>query len=164
MELIILAAVDEDGGIGKGGTMPWHEPEDLKNFARRTMFHHVVMGYNTWLSLDGKPLHHRTNLVLTSMPRRSGDANVMHSLDDLFEYYKSSKLACLYVIGGAKVYEQLLPMVSTMYITRIKGDYDCDTHFPEIDLSEWDIINETKLSETATEFTYVRIEKCQPTK
>lgn len=128
---IIIAAVADNGVIGSYGKLPWHIPEDLKRFKQLTSLNIVMMGRKTFDSLDNRPLPNRLNLVLTRNPQISSNPNLKFVSDPIkiiHEYVNDKR--SLYVIGGAQVYEQMLPYVDALDITRVKGNYEGDTFFP----------------------------------
>jgi dihydrofolate reductase len=140
MEKIIIAAVSENGVIGKDGDIPWYYPDDLKHFKEKTINHPVIMGSSTYRSLpeDFRPLPSRHNIVLT----RSGvevdeSVDIANSLDEawkLAEKYDEKA----FIIGGETIYEQTLSEADQMILTRIHQDYDGDTFFPEWNKENWE--------------------------
>jgi len=115
--------------IGKDGDLPWHLPEDLKFFKKTTVGAPVIMGRKTYDSI-GRPLPKRTNIVLTTDPNWSAKGVVViHSLEGLQEALLESEKA--FVIGGAQVYEQFLPLMDELLISKIKKSYQGNTYFPE---------------------------------
>jgi dihydrofolate reductase len=149
MELVIVAAVAENGVIGVDGGMPWHYPDDLKHFRETTTGHPVVMGRRTFESIAdrlGEPLPDRTSVVLTtrdpeelsldSAPERD-DVLVVDSVEAAIDAAEATGADVAYVIGGASVYEQFLPRADRLLITEIAETYQGDTYFPEFEESEW---------------------------
>jgi dihydrofolate reductase len=133
-----IVAVDNSWGIGFNGDLLEHIPEDLKYFKELTSGHCVMMGRKTWESLPKKPLPNRTNIVITNNPNKYNDAEFM----DLFNatlYLIYNKNDDIFIIGGGKIYEELLPMCDRVYVTKIFKDHDqVDTYFPNLDKSdEW---------------------------
>ncbi len=133
-----IVAVDNDWGIGFNGDLLEHIPEDLKYFKTLTTGNTVIMGRKTWDSLPKKPLPNRTNIVITSNPNMYNDVEFM----DLFDaklYLIYNKNEDIFIIGGGKIYEELLPMCDRVYVTKIFKDHDqVDTYFPNLDESdEW---------------------------
>jgi len=130
-QLIAIAAMATNRVIGKDGGLPWHLPCDLQFFKQTTMGHPVLMGRNTFESIEsklGKPLPGRRNIVLShTMAPRAG-VEVIRSIAEL------EKLADLsgpvYLIGGAQLYDQLLPECDELLLTLIQTPYDGDTFFP----------------------------------
>lgn len=142
-----------NGGIGYKGGLPWpHCKPDMAHFAKRTTGagnNAVIMGKTTWDSIPCRPLRRRTNLILSS--RANNNANESNdssesnsslerwfsSIADLFEHLESATYDEVWVIGGASIYEQFLAMhakneivIDEMCITRMEGDFECDTFFP----------------------------------
>ena len=149
MRKCIIAAVADNGAIGVRGGMPWHISEDLKYFKRVTMGCPVIMGRTTFESL-GKPLPGRLNIVLS---RSRGDfpegvVCVQSAEEALREAGRTGAEQC-FIIGGAKVYAQLLDCADRLYLTRVHTVVgDADAFFPEIDTDVW---REESCSETFTD-------------
>lgn len=142
MLISIIAAVDERGGIGRNGGMPWHLSEDLKNFRALTLGHHVLMGRKTYRSAEGK-MPGRNLMVLSRDPGfRTSDATIYTDLETALQAARSSGEEELFVIGGAQIYAQALPLAQRFYLTRVNTDAGCDTFFPEFDISEWKLVEQ----------------------
>ena len=124
-----VAAMAANRVIGRNGTLPWRLPEDLKFFRALTTGHPIVMGRKTWDSL-GRPLPRRRNIVLSrSMPPAEG-AEVVRSLQEL----RALGLAGdVFVIGGAEIYQLLLPQCASVYLTVLTNNAEGDTFFPEFE-------------------------------
>lgn len=159
----IIAAVDKNWGIGKDQELLVRIPMDQKFFRETTTGKVVVMGRKTLESFpNGLPLKNRTNIVLTRNPNyKVKDASVVHSIEELFEELKQYDSEDIYVIGGEKIYEQLLDLCDVAHITKINYAYDADAHFPNLDeREEWVITGD---SEEQTyfdlEFFFYRYEK-----
>ena len=149
MEKIIIVAVSENGVIGKDGDIPWHYPEDLKHFKKKTMDHPVIMGSSTYRSLpeDFKPLPGRKNIVLT----RSGidvdeSVSVANSLDEAWKIAGEHDEKA-FIIGGATIYEQTLKDADKLVLTRIHEEYDGDTFFPDWNKENWKEVKRDELEE-----------------
>ena len=150
MEIHIIWAQDNNSGIGKNHKLPWHIPEDLKNFKKLTMGHYVLLGRKTYESI-GRPLPGRTLLVLTR--KKEGEKIPLHpsvipvhSVEEAMELARRNDEKELMVAGGAQVYEQLIPFAQTLYLTRIKGVKEADAFFPNFEIEEkssW-ILSESK--------------------
>lgn len=142
MIISLLAALDERNGIGKNGRLPWHLSNDLKNFRRLTMGHHVLMGRKTYDSSQGK-MPGRKLIVLSRDPNfHPADAQVAASLDAGVELARSARESELFIIGGAQVFAQALPLAQCFYLTRVHTDADCDVFFPSYDSSEWGLVEQ----------------------
>ena len=129
MKLIAIVAHDPNRLIGSQGDLPWHLPGDLAFFKKTTSGHPIVMGRKTFESI-GRVLPKRQNIVLTRDPNWSAEgATVIHSPTDLPE----TALALpdpVFIIGGAEIYQQFLPLLDEILVTRVKNAYEGDTHFP----------------------------------
>jgi dihydrofolate reductase len=134
----IITAMTQAGVIGKGNALPWHIPDELKNFRRLTQGSTVIMGKRTFESI-GRPLPNRNNVVLGPSDWEAPGIVVCQSIDE------SLKIAQLYgndifVIGGAQTYAQFLPLAQRLVISYIKQDYEGDVFFPAFNLSEWNVV------------------------
>jgi dihydrofolate reductase len=126
--IIAIVAHDEYYGIGKDGKIPWKCLEDLKLFKQITYGHKIVMGRKTWESLPSKPLPGRTNIVITN--QKNYDAPGAIISDDIV--WPDDDIDNLFVIGGSSVYEMYIPYLDAIYMTKIKGNYNCDIKFPSL--------------------------------
>lgn len=136
MRLGLIWAQDRRGGIGAGGALPWHLPEDLAWFRRVTAADPVVMGRATWESLPERfrPLPGRRNVVLTSDPAyRAPGAVVVPSLDAALAAVADADRA--WVIGGGRLYAQAIGRADELVVTHIDVDAAADTFAP--DVSGW---------------------------
>jgi dihydrofolate reductase len=131
--LVLIAAVADNGVIGRKGVLPWRLPEDLKHFRRLTLGKTVLMGRKTWQSL-GKPLDGRDNWVLTrDFGFTAPGARVFYELDQAL----AAAPAELMVIGGAELYQQTLPLARRLELTRVHWKVEGDARFPLFDDREW---------------------------
>ncbi|HXU32732.1 MAG TPA: dihydrofolate reductase [Thermoanaerobaculia bacterium] len=142
MKTTIIAAVAANRTIGvlRNGKadVPWHLPEDLRRFKRRTLGHVMVMGRATWESIGGKPLPGRTNLVLTRNPDlMAPGARIVSTLEAAFDVGREQGDDELFVVGGAVVYAAALPVVDRLDLTLIEREYAGNAFFPEVDWSVW---------------------------
>ena len=144
MKLALVAAVAENGVIGADGGMPWHYPEDLRNFKETTMGHPVVVGRTTYESIEdrlGGPLPGRTNVVLSRRDSLDLPEGAVHAQDieaalEAAEAALDPDQETVYVAGGATVYEACLDRADELVVTEIPEAPDGDTRFPEIG-PEW---------------------------
>lgn len=133
-ELVIIAALAESNRvIGKGFSLPWHIPEDLKRFKRLTRGHPLIMGRKTFESIllqFGGPLPERRHLVLTHRPDRVRHpaAECFRSLEDALAEVAPSET--VFVAGGATIYELTIGSVDRLELTIVEGHYDGDAFFP----------------------------------
>jgi dihydrofolate reductase len=133
--LTIIAALADNGVIGRAGTLPWHLPDDLRRFKSLTMGRPILMGRRTFESI-GRPLPGRRNLVLTrsSKPFPAG-VEAVASLESVLDEFASAPELC--VIGGAEVYRQALPHTDRLELTRVHTQPAGDVSFPEFDMAQW---------------------------
>ncbi|ADB37102.1 dihydrofolate reductase [Spirosoma linguale] len=137
MKISLIAAVAQNGVIGRENDLPWHLPDDFAFFKRKTSHHPIIMGRKSLESL-GKPLPNRTNIVLTRNAEFSAaGVTIVHTLDDAIAEAKAINQTEIFVIGGAEIYKMALPIATTLYLTEIHQDYDGDAYFPEFDKNEW---------------------------
>lgn len=131
----IIAAMAHQRVIGLHNRLPWRLPADLSHFRRTTLGHAVIMGRKNYESI-GKPLHQRLNIVLSSDPGyRAPGCRVVSSLAEALDAAGDDPE--IFIIGGALVYAQALPLAARMYLTLIDGEFAGDTWFPEYDEREW---------------------------
>jgi dihydrofolate reductase len=141
MRLALIAAVAENGTIGRDNGLPWYLPEDLKYFKRVTLGKAIVMGRKTWDSI-GRPLPGRTNIVVSRQPDLSIEgATVVKDLTAALEL--ASRIATvdgseeLMVIGGAEIYQLALPLAQRLYLTEVHAVVAGDALFPTWDRAQW---------------------------
>lgn len=143
----LIAAVDENWAIGKNNQLLVRIPADQKFFREMTTGKVVVMGRKTLESFpNGQPLKNRTNIVLThNKDYAVKDAVVVHSMDELHEKLKKYDSDDVFVIGGEKIYEQLLDECDVAHITKIDFAYDADAYFPNLDQNpDWEITGDSE--------------------
>lgn len=137
MLVSMIAAVAENGVIGRDGGMPWHLPADLKFFRRTTMGKPIIMGRKTFDSI-GKPLDGRLNIVVSRHPTESlKECVVVSSIERAIEVALQTGVEEAVVIGGGTIYAQALPLAQRVYLTRIHASVDGDTFFPTLEPSAW---------------------------
>ena len=141
MKVAIVAAVAENGVIGADGEMPWHYPADLERFKELTVGHPVIVGRKTYEAIVdrlGHPLPERLNVVLTSQELDLPDGAVAaHSVEAALDAAGATESDVVYVIGGAAVYEQFLPLADELHLTEIPESPPGDTYFPDWDATAW---------------------------
>ncbi len=137
MALHLIFARARNGVIGHNNTLPWHLPEDLAHFKQTTLGQPVVMGRKTWDSLPPKfrPLPGRTNIVVTRQSNwKAEGAKVAHSIKEATTL--CSEESKIWVIGGAEVYAQAMPLAQSAVVTEIDADFEGDAFAPIFD-SNW---------------------------
>lgn len=136
--LSLIVAIGKNREIGKDNKLLWHIPEDLKFFKEKTMGKTIVMGSNTFYSLNGL-LPNRHHIVLTQddyeFPK---EVEVFNDFNELLDHLKSLDDDEIFVIGGAAIYKLFIDYVDKMYVTEIDKEYDADKFFPEIKSECWD--------------------------
>ena len=133
MKIGLIWAQARNRVIGKNGVMPWHLPEDLAHFKRVTLNHPVIMGRKTWDSIPPKfrPLPGRTNIVVTRQADwHEKGAQCSSSLREALQQCENSEQ--VWVIGGAQIYAQALPLADELVVTEIDAAFDGDAHAPAI--------------------------------
>lgn len=137
MRISLIAAVAENGVIGREGGLPWRIPEDLKFFKATTLGKPVIMGRKTYQSI-GKPLPGRLNIVLTrDRAWHAAGVTVAHDLETALRIAQDTGADEAMIIGGADIYEMALPLAHRIYLTRIAREFDGDAQFPFLDPAEW---------------------------
>ena len=151
----LIVAVDQNWAIGKDGEQLVYLKEDLKRFRTLTSGHTVILGRKTLATFPGgRPLKNRRNLILSRNPQFQAEgAEVFSSVEELVQRADGDA----FVIGGASVYEQLLPYCDTAYITKIHAAFPADTYFPDLDKSEeWEVVEESEsLEQDGIAYHYV---------
>ena len=143
----LIVAVDAKWGIGNKNSLLVRIPEDQKWFRETTTGKAVIMGRKTLESFpNGLPLKNRTNIVLTANENYDGKgAIVVHSMEELKEELKKYNSEDVFVIGGEKIYEQLLDECDVAHVTKIEFAYDADSYFPNLDENpDWEITGDSE--------------------
>lgn len=159
--LSIIVAIDNNNGIGKDNSMPWHLSDDLKRFKTITMGHTVIMGRNTWLSLPFKPLKGRRNIVIsTNMPETEG-CEIARSINEAIALIKNEEQA--FIMGGARIYKQTINHADELIVTHIHKTFEgIDTHFPTIDPNQWEIKEQSEIlfdENSQLEYQYITYQR-----
>lgn len=130
MKLIAIVAHDPNRLIGSKGDLPWHLPADLAFFKKTTSGHPIVMGRKTFDSI-GRALPKRQNIVLTRDQSWSAEnVTVIHSPEEVRQL-TFTQPDPVFIIGGAEIYQQFLPLLDEILVTKVKTQYEGDTFFPE---------------------------------
>ena len=131
----IVVAVDENGGIGRAGQLPWHLPDDLRRFKQLTLGKPIVMGRKTWDSI-GRPLPGRHNIVVSRQPGLElPGATVVASLEAAFTAAGDAPEIC--VIGGAEIFRLTLPLTDVVHLTVVHATLPADTRLAPFDPDAW---------------------------
>jgi dihydrofolate reductase len=133
--LSVIVAMAKNRVIGADNRIPWHLPSELKLFKEVTMGHHIVMGRRTWESIN-RLLPGRTTIIVTRQPDYAmPGAIVVHSLEDAFA--ASAGDDEVFVIGGAELFRETLPIADRLHLTIVDAAPEGDTYMPDIDWSAW---------------------------
>ena len=141
MQIVLVAAVAENGVIGNGNAMPWRLKSDLQRFRARTIGKPVIMGRKTYESL-GRPLAGRTNIVVSRDPAFGASGIlVATSIEQAMEAARGDALrrggAEIVVGGGSHIYAAMMPVATRLDITQVHARPDGDSVFPPIDPALW---------------------------
>lgn len=138
MRIAVVVAMSRNRVIGRDNALPWHAPEDLKRFKRLTTGRPIIMGRKTYASI-GRPLPKRLNIVITR-DRGFHAAGVVnaYTIEEALRLAEESMLGDeAMVIGGAQIFELVLPMTQVIHLTEIELDAEGDTFFPALDPADW---------------------------
>jgi dihydrofolate reductase len=133
----VIVAVAENGTIGDKNTLLWHIKEDMKHFRTLTTGHPVVMGRKTYDSL-GRPLPNRRNVVITRQDIAIEGCEIAHSLEEALSLFTPDEE--VFVIGGAQIYAEAMPLADRFYLTVVEHPYEGDTAFPKWDRDQWQLV------------------------
>ena len=161
--LHLIFARAANGVIGRDGHLPWHLPEDLAHFKRTTLGCSVIMGRKTWDSLPPKfrPLPGRLNIVITRQSDwQAAGAQRAGSLDEALRHCPAGGEA--WIIGGAEIYAQTLPLASTAVVTDIEAPFDGDAFAPQFGPDWVETGRERHISATGLVFSFVTYQHHSP--
>lgn len=137
----IIVATDRNNLIGKDNDLPWRIPADLAYFKKVTMGSTIVMGRKTYESI-GKPLPNRRNIILSRQEFHADGCETLHSLEEVQHLNKDDEE--LFIIGGAHIFKEALPIADLLYLTYIDEEFEGDTYFPEVNEHDWKLISSEK--------------------
>lgn len=131
--------MDRNRVIGYQGKLPWHLPADLQRFKGLTMGHHIIMGRKTWESI-GRPLPGRTSVVVTRNAQYAAPGALLApSLPEAVALAQGDPEP--FVIGGAEIFRQALPLSNRVYLTEILAEYEGEVWFPELPVAQWTCVH-----------------------
>lgn len=146
--------------IGIDNRMPWHLSADLKKFKQITMGAPILMGRKTFESI-GRPLPGRRNIIISRNPAyRQTGCETFTDLDQALGSCRDAEE--IFVIGGAKLYQTLLPLAETIYLTEINREFAGDTFFPEFDRQVWREIDRQDIDDDETvdfSYSFIKLQK-----
>src|SRR5690349_399237 len=140
MRISFIVAKAENNVIGIGNKLPWHLKDDLQNFKRITMGHHILMGRKTFDSI-GKPLPGRMSLVISSEARANSDSVLW--FNSIFRAIKQAERngeTELFIIGGEQIFKYALSLADRIYLTEVKAEVKGDVFFPQLHLKNWKVV------------------------
>ncbi len=140
MTISMIAAVAENGVIGKDNDLVWSLPDDMRYFVEKTKGRHVIMGRKNYESIPEKfrPLPNRPNIILSRNTDYQADGcTVVTNLESALNIAEKNQEAEAFIIGGAQIYKMGLKYAHRMYITEVKASFDGDTYFPDFDKGVW---------------------------
>lgn len=141
MTISLIVAAAQNNAIGKNGQMPWHLAGDMKYFKNITWGMPAIMGRKTFESL-GTALPGRKNIVITRQDLRADGIVTVKNLDDALFVANETDAKEVFVIGGGEIYRLAFEKAKRIYLTRVKGEPEGDTFFPELDRKEWYLVSE----------------------
>jgi len=138
MRVSLIAAVAENGVIGRSNDLPWTIKDDLRFFMQKTKGHAVITGRKNFDAM-GKPLRERDNYVVTRSGAAFEGARTARTVEEALSSAEAAGETEAFVIGGAEIYALALPYAHTFYRTRVLASVPGDVTFPDYDASEWDV-------------------------
>jgi dihydrofolate reductase len=133
----LIVAMDERGGIGHHGSLPWRLSTDMKRFKVITMGQPLIMGRKTYETIR-RPLPGRTMIIITRNKAYHADGCIIaESLDEALRLAEEGGKGEVLVIGGGEIYRQALPKVDRIYLTTVHAHVPADVFFPELNMDEW---------------------------
>lgn len=162
----LIVAYSQNRVIGNQNLIPWHLPDDMKQFKNETKDHVVIMGRKTYESIPEKfrPLPKRFSIVLTNNPDYHIDHESARAFTDLEKALLFAEMVSdkdvIYIAGGEEIYRLFLPIATYIHATEVYKEVDGDAYFPELDPKSWEvdqfITNERRHRNTYTdEFQYI---------
>ena len=131
MLISAIVAISRNNVIGRDGHLPWHRSADLKRFKAITTGHSIVLGRKNYDDI-GRPLPNRTNYVLSrNTAFEAPGCIVCRSLEEALDKARAAGESECFIIGGAAVYRDAMPLVKKLYVTRVMADVQGDVLFPE---------------------------------
>jgi len=156
----MIAAAGENNALGKENDLVWHLPDDFKRFKRLTSGHYIIMGRKTFESFP-KLLPNRTHVIITrNKDYAPKDTIVVHSMEEALRVTKLDEE--VFIIGGGEIYEMGMKFAGRIELTRVHGEFEADTYFPQIDPEQWDLVKEKfhdKDQDHDYSFTYLTYER-----
>ena len=163
MKISIIVAKASNHVIGLNNEIPWHLSADLKKFKKITMGHPILMGRKTYESI-GRPLPGRRNIIISrNVDYEQTGCLVFNQVEEAVNACQKQGEEELFVIGGASLYEEMLPKANRLYLTQIHKEFEGDTFFPYINEQDWkEVARENVDSDKTVDFKYsfLALERC----
>lgn len=159
----MIAAVEKNYGIGKGGSLLWHIPKDLKWMKEKTLNHSIIMGRKSFEDIlkytKNKPLPQRENIIISSNKKESWpkDIVVFDTVEKALSYVSNKEK--VFILGGQKIYEAFLPFADKIILTEVNTNLDADTFFPKFSKTEFIEIERISDSDNGFDFDFVTYSK-----
>ncbi len=159
MKICQIACMSQNRAIGKNNKLPWHLPEDLKFFKKKTTGHPLIMGRKTFESLSLKPLPHRLNIIITRNKQYTAPHGVFvfHTIKGAIHFCEKQRDTWgdeVYIGGGAEIYHQTLSMAHYIYLTIVHKNFKGDTFFPKLDPDIFKEINRENYNTPPLPFSF----------
>ncbi|SHL49608.1 dihydrofolate reductase [Flavobacterium saccharophilum] len=136
--IIMIAAVAENNALGKNNELVWHLPNDFKRFKSLTTNHHIIMGRKTFESFP-KPLPNRVHVVITRQKDYNPEGCILvDSIEKAIAICPENEDS--YIIGGGEIYNLGMEHADILEITKVHHSFDADAYFPEIDKTDWQLV------------------------
>lgn len=161
-KLIAIWAEDKNGLIGVDGGLPWRLPKELQHFKETTMGHALLMGRVTFDGMNRRVLPGRETLILSkSLDQSDANVTLVHSVEEALDWYHKQDKN-LYIVGGSSIYKAFENHYDELIRTKVQGEFEGDTYFPNLDLSDFERISQTdftKDDKNAYDFTIEVLKK-----
>lgn len=141
MIISLIAAMDKNRLIGADNAMPWHLPADFRHFKSVTMGKPIIMGRKTFESI-GRPLPGRKNVVISGSGFQAPGIVVVGSIEAALA--EAGEAEEVMIIGGARLYEQMIDRADRMYLTYVDAECEGDAWFPAFNADDWEVMSEEK--------------------
>lgn len=133
--IALIAALANNRVIGIENRLPWHLPDDLQHFKQLTLGKPIIMGRKTWESLPGLLPGRRHIVISRNLDYQAEGAEVYNSIDQVLDAVPEEQ--DVLVVGGARLYQQMLPLADMMYLTLVDADIQGDAFFPQWEADQW---------------------------
>ncbi|TAH07733.1 MAG: dihydrofolate reductase [Sphingobacteriia bacterium] len=143
MTISLIVAASLNNAIGKNNDLLWKLPNDMKHFKNVTWAMPIIMGRKTFDSMAGKPLNGRLNIVITRQQDWKAEGAVkVDSLYKALEIVQQNNYKEVFIIGGGEIYKAALSIADRVYLTRVEAEIEGDTFFPELNSTNWQLIED----------------------